>query len=118
MYWGLRSYGVGADNGEIGAEQTPEEYVANMVEVFREVWRVLRDDATCWINIGDTFVDKQLQMIPSRVALALQADGWYLRSDIIWHKCLSGGAIVYARSQKGDMPSTIKDLARLDPSTV
>lgn len=56
--------------------------------------------------------------IPWRVAFALQADGWYLRSDIIWHKCLSGGAVVYAKTQKGEMPMTIKDLVRLDPSAV
>jgi hypothetical protein len=56
--------------------------------------------------------------MPARLALALQADGWVLRSDIIWAKCLSGGARVYARTQKGDMPMTIKDMVRLDPTTV
>jgi DNA modification methylase len=61
---------------------------------------------------------KDLCMIPSRVALALQSDGWYLRSDIIWSKCLSGGMVVYAKTQKGEMPTTIKDLVRLDPQTV
>jgi hypothetical protein len=50
------------------------------------------------------------------VAFALRADGWYLRQDIIW--CLSGGTVVYAKTQKGEMPTTIKDIARLDPSTV
>jgi hypothetical protein len=59
---------------------------------------------------------KDLVGIPWRVAFALQADGWYLRSDIIW--CLSGGTRVYARTQKGEMPATLKDLVRLDPSTV
>ena len=59
---------------------------------------------------------KDLVGIPWRVAFALQADGWYLRSDIIW--CLSGGARVYARTQKGDMPVSVKDLVRLDPATV
>ena len=54
--------------------------------------------------------------IPWRVAFALQADGWYLRSDIIW--CLSGGTWVYAKTQKGEMPMMIKDIARLDPKTV
>lgn len=82
-YWGLRDYG---EDGQLGLEKTPEEHVAVMVDVFREVWRVLRDDATCWLNYGDAFKDKQLLGLPWRVAFALQADGWYLRSDIIWHK--------------------------------
>jgi DNA modification methylase len=108
---------------QIGLEQTPDEYVARIVEVFREVRRVLRDDGTCWINLGDTYVSnpgdtakvggfqaaataerisaesamslnkhrsglkpKDLVGIPWRVAFALQADGWWLRQDIIWHK--------------------------------
>ena len=113
-YWGLRNYRV---PGQLGLEKTPEEYVAKMVEIFREVWRVLRDDATLWLNLGDTYAaarsyqvsdnkhpgltaqrnlanskpppglkQKDLCGIPWRVALALQSDGWYLRSDIIWHK--------------------------------
>jgi DNA modification methylase len=85
-YWGLRDYGV---KGQIGLEPTPEEYVQTMVEVFREVRRVLRDDGTLWLNLGDSFHDKQLTGIPWRVAFALQADGWYLRSDIIWAKGVS-----------------------------
>src|SRR5690554_4836246 len=101
-YWGLRDYGV---PGQIGLEPTPEEYVEKMVEVFREVRRVLRDDGTLWLNLGDSYANsntggnrrmslkstkglkpKNLVGIPWRVAFALQADGWYLRSDIIWHK--------------------------------
>lgn len=117
-YWGLRDYGV---DGQIGLEKTPEEYVAKMVEVFREVKRVLRDDGTLWLNLGDSYAtapagnfgkdmpkpgdggayrenkpkmdwgkcglkQKDLYGIPWRVAFALQADGWYLRSDIIWSK--------------------------------
>lgn len=144
-YWGLRDYGI---DGQIGLEKTPEEYVAKLVEVFREVRRVLRSDGTLWLNLGDSYaggagsskrrrkdasgvtrpcvtqhcercgkefegtakrrfcsaycggVDnskrserppyglkpKDLVGIPWRVALALQADGWWLRSDIIWHK--------------------------------
>lgn len=61
---------------------------------------------------------KDLIGIPWLVAFALRADGWYLRSDIIWHKCLSGGAIVYAKTVKGEMPMTVKDLVRLPPETV
>jgi DNA modification methylase len=83
-YWGLRDYG---NNGQIGLEPTPEEYVANLVAVFSEVRRVLRADATLWLNLGDSFgPGKQLVGIPWRVAFALQADGWVLRSDIIWAK--------------------------------
>ena len=112
-YWGLRDYGV---EGQLGLESTPEEYVANLVEVFREVKRVLRDDGTLWLNLGDsyngsggaggdyskgglkegqpkypgrkvaTLKPKDLVGIPWMVAFALRADGWYLRSDIIWHK--------------------------------
>ena len=108
---------------QIGLEDTPEEYVAKMVAVFREVRRVLRKDGTCWVNLGDSYAStpagntswnhgaifdgrdmsghhtarrsstvvgdlkpKDLVGIPWRVAFALQADGWYLRSDIIWSK--------------------------------
>lgn len=115
-YWGLRDYGV---DGQIGLEGTPEEYVARLVEVFHEVKRVLKDNGTLWLNLGDSYAsggrgggsfanerkawhdktevkgwrsappglkDKDLVGIPWRVAFALQADGWYLRSDIIWAK--------------------------------
>lgn len=112
----------GAWRGCLGLEPTPELYVAHIVEVFREVRRVLRDDGTLWLNLGDSYSDsgrgadvrstlqgtrqnqaesrkvrvretattglrpKNLIGIPWRVAFALQADGWYLRSDIIWSK--------------------------------
>ena len=92
-YWGLRDYGV---EGQLGLEKTPDEYVAKMVAVFREVKRVLRDDGTMWLNLGDSYEReggrtsgvkaKDLVGIPWRVAFALQADGWYLRQDIIWAK--------------------------------
>ena len=114
-YWGLRDYGV---EGQIGLEKTPEEYTEKMVAVFRDVRRVLCDDGTLWINLGDSYANdskwggqtsgkhveylhrqnltrgkkttglkaKDLIGIPWRVAFALQADGWYLRSDIIWSK--------------------------------
>jgi DNA modification methylase len=129
-YFGLRDYGV---DGQMGLEPTPDEFVAGMVDVFREVKRVLRDDGTLWLNLGDSYAsstkgsggqgksglrkdgrdetsrlrsgdisishqkfiarsldcglpDKNLIGIPWRVAFALQADGWYLRQDIIWHK--------------------------------
>ena len=119
-YWGLRDYGT---NGQLGLEATPAEYLANMVEVFaevRRVRRVLRDDGTLWLNMGDCYANdgksggetggkqayldddnrkrvgrekrrtglkpKDLVGMPWRLAFALQADGWYLRSDIIWAK--------------------------------
>lgn len=124
-YFGLRDYG---HEGQIGLEQTPEEYIKAMVEVFRCVWDVLEDDGTLWLNLGDSYwggkgangtskalgnadergykqprgtvvssmraqdaphpvlKGKDLIGIPWRVAFALQADGWYLRQDIIWHK--------------------------------
>ncbi|HUU97477.1 MAG TPA: site-specific DNA-methyltransferase [Phycisphaerae bacterium] len=121
-YWGLRDYGHG---DQLGLEPTPDEYVAKMVAVFREVWRVLRDDGTLWLNLGDSYCanggggerrmielgrpspgalskpehlcdkkrsaqtglkPKDLVGIPWRVAFALQADGWWLRQDIIWSK--------------------------------
>jgi DNA modification methylase len=78
---------VRKDN-QLGLEDTPEEFVENLVKVFREVKRVLKDDGTVWLNLGDSYLkNKQLGSIPWRVALALQAEnGWYLRQDIIWHK--------------------------------
>jgi DNA modification methylase len=122
-YWGLRDYG---NDGQLGLEPTPTEYVDELVKVFKEIHRVLRDDGTLWLNIGDsyasfrdgkvtpdttrgesngTFVEKgkasnrmassfvgtsikhkDLVGIPWRLAFALQADGWYLRQDIIWAK--------------------------------
>lgn len=111
-YWGLRDYG---EADQLGLEETPGEYVANMVKVFSEVKRVLTKDGTLWLNLGDSYAgncsrtstgrqgmgdaregiyvkggeglkSKDLVGIPWRVAFALQADGWYLRQDIIWHK--------------------------------
>lgn len=114
-YFGLRDYGM---DEQIGLEQTPAEYTQKLVSVFRECWRVLRDDGTLWLNLGDSYngsgkgpaectsqlgkvleaqamntrsnveglKPKDLIGIPWRVAFALQDDGWYLRSDIIWHK--------------------------------
>lgn len=92
-YFQLRDYGI---DGQLGLEATPDAYVANMVAVFREVRRVLRKDATCWLNLGDSYSDKQLVGIPWRVAFALQADGWWLRSEITWAK-------------KAPMPESVTD---------
>jgi len=123
-YWGLRNYNN--EEKQLGMEDTPEEFVDNLVKVFREVKRVLRDDGTVWLNLGDSYSSggrttttnqslrgdkdygvtrpkpskgikpKDLIGIPWRVALALQKDGWYLRQDIIWHK-------------PNPMPESVKD---------
>lgn len=83
-YFGLRDYGR---DGQLGMETTPDEFVEALVRVFRDVRRVLRDDGTVWLNLGDSYGKRgQLHGIPWRVALALQDDGWTLRQDIIWHK--------------------------------
>lgn len=115
-YYGLRDYG---EPDQIGLEETPEEYISKLVKIFREVKRVLKDDGTLWLNLGDSYWSKRskngqdwtqigskngkhslraggkahpfykpkdLMGMPWRVAIALQQDGWYLRSDIIWHK--------------------------------
>ena len=83
-YWGLRNYND--EEKQLGMEATPEEFVENLVKVFREVKRVLRDDGTVWLNLGDSYKKSNLTGIPWLVALALQKDGWYLRQDIIWSK--------------------------------
>ena len=83
-YWGLRDYN--GEKEQLGLEATPQEFVDNLVAVFREVKRVLRDDGTVWLNLGDSYKKSNLVGIPWRVALALQENGWYLRQDIIWSK--------------------------------
>lgn len=93
-YFGLRDYGV---EGQIGLESNVDEYIARLMEVFDGVRRVLSKDGTLWLNLGDSYSgsgrgtddgmkQKELIGIPWRVAFALQARGWYLRQDIIWHK--------------------------------
>lgn len=70
----------------LGNEATAEEFLAHLVGAFGEVWRVLRDDGSCWVNIGDTRDGLNAAMIPARFALAMQADGWILRDCITWAK--------------------------------
>ena len=85
-YFGLRVYKDNDDRG-IGLESTVEDYIGNLVEVFREVRRVLRDDGVAWLNLGDSYGDAGDRLgIPERVVLALQADGWIWRDTIIWAK--------------------------------
>ncbi len=129
-YFGLRDYGI---EGQIGLEETPEEYTDKIVSLFREIKRVLKKEGTVWLNLGDSYAQsggsgkgeyqarhtrfgkvidqgtaqtprkamgnlkpKDLIGIPWRVAFALQADGWYLRQDIIWAK-------------PNPMPESVKD---------
>jgi DNA modification methylase len=92
-YFGLRDYGM---SGQIGLEGSPARYIEALVSVFMEIGRVLRDDGTLWLNLGDSYADKALLGIPWRVAFALQAAGWNLRQDIIWHK-------------PNPMPESVKD---------
>ena len=129
-YYGLRDYGT---PGQIGLENSVEEYVSKLVSVASEIRRVLAEDGTFWLNLGDSYYnyrpglgqkqskqsiagekfsevencpkrglvmnglkEKDLMLIPHRVALALQADGWWIRSEIIWHK-------------RNSMPESVKD---------
>lgn len=121
-YWGLRDYGV---DTQVGLETTVEEHIAILTVVFREVFRVLHNDGTLWVNYGDTYSanrgyqvpdskfqnvgnscsrcssscglpPKNLLGLPWRLAFALQANGWFLRTDIIWHK-------------PNPMPESVKD---------
>lgn len=81
-YWGQRDYGV---EGQIGSEESPEVYIEQLVTVFKELYRVLRDDGTLWLNLGDKYLDGELLGLPWRVAIELQRL-YTLRQDIIWHK--------------------------------
>lgn len=85
-YWQQRVYEdySGEMLNIIGTEDNPNDYVKNLINVFKEVKRVLKDNGSFWLNIGDKFYDKNLMGMPWRVALAMQDDGWILRNDIIW----------------------------------
>ena len=82
-YYRQRDY---SGTHQLGLESTPEAYIAALVRVFAEGRRVLKETGTLWLVIGDKYCDGEQLGMPWRVALALQADGWILRSDIIWHK--------------------------------
>lgn len=101
-YYGLKDYGM---EGQIGLEQTPEQFVTKLKALFREARRVLRSDGTLWLNLGDSYwgkgrhlylKEKDLIGIPWKVAFALQQDGWYLRADLVW-------------SKPNPMPESVKD---------
>jgi len=161
-YWMLREYGEETGckwpdgwYGQLGMEPDPQMFVRHVVLIFRKLYRVLRNDGTLWLNIGDTYSQgyigrtdshrrnkhgvftnghhmpgstggnarvrrapkgykpKCAMFIPHRIAIAMQDDGWYSRSEIVWAKCLSGGTSLYVKSPKGEAPMTIKDLSRL-----
>lgn len=82
-YYGQRDY---CREEQIGIEENPDEYVNKLLEVFDEVKRVLKEDGTLWINLGDKYIDGNLAGLPWKLALALKERGWILRSDIIWYK--------------------------------
>ncbi|HPE57900.1 MAG TPA: site-specific DNA-methyltransferase [Bacteroidales bacterium] len=111
-YWGKRDYGY---NGQIGAENEMDQYIKNLVSIFNVIKNKLKEDGTLWLNIGDSYTSgnrtwraedkknpargmsfrpptpiglkpKDLIGLPWRIAFALQEEGWYLRSDIIWYK--------------------------------
>jgi site-specific DNA-methyltransferase (cytosine-N4-specific) len=121
-YWSLRDYGI---PGQIGLEDNPDDYIDALVGVFSEIYRILANDGSLWLNIGDSYTSggrtwrapdkknsvramttrpptplglkpKELVGIPWRLAFALQASGWYLRSDVIWRK-------------PNTMPESVKD---------
>ena len=80
-YFGLRDYG---NDEQFGLEKTYQDYLANTVKVFETFKPKLKDTATIWWNVGDSYNSGNLLMIPNRVAIALQEAGWYIRSEIIW----------------------------------
>jgi DNA modification methylase len=82
-YYGQRDY---CTEEQIGIEENPDEYISRLLEIFDEVKRVLKEDGTLWINLGDKYIDGSLAGLPWKLALALKERGWILRSDIIWYK--------------------------------
>lgn len=92
-YYNLRDYGV---SGQIGLEETPRAYIDRLLNVFVSMRPKLRHDATLWINLGDTYRDKQLLLVHHRFAIAMQDEGFTLRNTIIWHK-------------PAPMPESVKD---------
>lgn len=117
-YWNLRDYYM---PGQIGHEQTPEEYITKMVEISKELLRILKKDGAYFLNIGDTYIDKGLQMIPQRVAYRMINEvkmicknkkkvGWLLRNQIIWYKCLTGDTSLFIKADGKYQLTTISEL--------
>lgn len=109
-YWSARDYN---HQDQLGLEDEVEDYIERLVKVYREIYRVLADNGTAWLNIGDSYFNrtitvrgkaprtgwrrnKQLTLVPFRVALALQDDGWWIRNVAVWHK-------------PNAMPSSVRD---------
>ncbi len=139
---GKRCSKCGGWFGGLGLEPTPQLYVEHMVEVFREVRRVLREDGVCWLEIGDSYAaggntggpgkntyreeqepykgrarppglkPKDLCLVPFRLAIALQDDGWWVRQDNVW--CLSGGTLLYIKTPTYEGPMSLREMTRLD----
>jgi DNA modification methylase len=82
-YGGVRDFG---HERQIGHESDPDEYISRVARVFAEVWRTLTDDGVLWLVIGDTTFRKNWLLMPARVAMALQSQGWLLRSEVVWDK--------------------------------
>lgn len=78
--------GASEEDDQIGLESTPKEFIEQLCLVFDEVWRVLKDEGTLWVNLGDSYFNKSLAGVPWRFAIAMNDRGWYLRQDIIWAK--------------------------------
>lgn len=91
-YWGLRDYKTTPVKwydgwiGELGAEPNFDAYINHLCDIFDEVKRILKNDGTCWVNIGDTYRNKNLCLIPFYFAIEMQKRGWIVRNVIIWHK--------------------------------
>ena len=107
-YWGLRNY---KHENQLGQEKTPEEYISNLCDIFDGVYRVLRNDGSLWVNLGDTYISKKhklknyknksLALIPHLFVIEMSKRGWICRNDIIWHK-------------PNAMPSPVKDRFTVD----
>jgi len=82
-YYNLRDY---QNAGQIGVENTVDDYVENLCKVFDEVYRVLKPTGSCWVNIADTYDKKRLLQVPSRFEIAMSDRKWYLRNEVIWNK--------------------------------
>lgn len=85
-YWQKRQY----ENGGIGLEKTPQEYIECLLDVIKQVKRVLKPSGAFWLNLGDSYQNKSLQGIPWRIALRMIDDGWLLRNNVIWNKHKGG----------------------------
>ena len=82
-YFNLRDYGV---SGQIGLEKDVDSYIDNLIAVFNEVYRILKNTGSCWVNIDDVYSEQSLLCIPDRFKIKMVENGWICRNEIIWHK--------------------------------